>query len=298
MNNFKSWLNAARPFSLTGSMVPVILGAVYSLKYKIFSADFFLLTLFAIVFLQSGVNMLNAYDDFINKVDTIENKNPNHVILNKSLNSKTVLLVGRLLLILGSAIGIFLSIKTGWPVLVLALIGVFIGYSYTGKPLELKYKGLGIPFVFIIFGPLITLGSYYVQAQKFSLNIFLLSLPIGLLTTAILHANDIRDIDTDRKAGIKTLSIIIGREPANIFYYSLIFISYTLIIVYCFLGILPLVSLICIMSFPTALKNMKKLHLNKNSTGDILTLDKETGMLHTQFSILLILSILIPLFFK
>lgn len=289
VNRFKKWLRAIRPFSFTGSVVPVVLGAILALKESQFHFGYFILSVLAIVLLHGGVNLLSDHDDFINHVDTKDSYGSSGVIIEKLLSPKEVYKGGLIFLTLGSLVGLFLSYERGWIVLIFGLIGAIGGYSYTGKPLVLKYRGLGAPVVFLLFGPLMVVGAYYVQVQTISLAAFLVSIPVGLLTTAILHANDIRDITHDKKAGINTLSIMVGKRNAFTIYYCLILLPYIAIILMVFSKIIPFWSLLCLITIPTAVKNIKK------STINIMTLDIDTAQLHAQFGILFILSILLSL---
>ncbi|OAA90611.1 1,4-dihydroxy-2-naphthoate octaprenyltransferase [Clostridium ljungdahlii] len=288
----KIWLRAARLFSLTASIIPVTIGAIFAAKESKFQLMYYLLSLFAAVLLQASVNMLNDYDDFINKVDTKDSSSSNGVILENLLTPKEISKGGRLVLALGCIIGLFLAFKKGPFILILGAIGALSGYSYTGKPLMLKYRGLGAPLVFIIFGPLMVLGGYFVQTQRISTNVLLLSIPVGLLTTAILHANDIRDIYHDKKAGIKTLSIIIGRANACYIYYGLVYLSYISVLAMTYYRVTPIWSLLCLITLPTALKNINKLRISNGSASGLKALDQETAKLQAQFGAILIISLL------
>jgi 1,4-dihydroxy-2-naphthoate octaprenyltransferase len=294
-DKFKLLIRASRPFSLTASVIPVTLGGILALKESKFNFVYLILSLIAIIFLQASVNLLNDHDDFLNHVDTKDSYGSSGVIVEGLLTLKEVYKRGITLLILGCLIGLFLSYKRGVVILILGIIGAVLGYFYTGKPLKLKYRGLGAPMVFIIFGPLMTLGAYYLQMQQFSLQALLVSIPVGLLTTAILHANDIRDMKHDKSAGIKTLSICIGNKNAQIIYWSLIIGAYLSILLMSFYKYIPYVSLICLLTLPAAIKNANKLRNAESSSDSIIELDKETGKLQAQFGILFIASMLISL---
>ncbi|MFL0194016.1 1,4-dihydroxy-2-naphthoate octaprenyltransferase [Clostridium sp. WILCCON 0269] len=294
VTKLKIWFKAVRPFSFTGSIIPVTLGAIFAINESKFQLGYFVLSLIAIVLLQASANLLSDHDDFKNRVDTKNSYGSSGVILENLLASKKVYTGGFILLALGAFIGIFLSYKRGLLVLLIGLIGTLAVYSYTGKPLSLKYRGLGAPLVFLTFGPLMLIGSYYVQAQNISVEAFFISIPVGLLTTAILHANDIRDIRYDKKAGIKTLSIMVGRSSAQNIYFSFIILSYVSIIIMCFYRILPIWSLFCLITVPTAYKNIRKLYSVSASPSGIVSLDKDTAQLQGEFGIILILSLLIP----
>ena len=293
IEKIKLFIRASRPFSLTASAIPVVLGEILALKEPNFNLEYFTLSIIAIVFLQASVNLLNDHDDFINKVDTKESHSSSGVVVEGLLTLKEVYRSGILLLILGCLIGLFLAYNVGIMILILGIVGALCGYFYTGKPLMIKYRGLGAPLVFTIFGPLMTLGGYYLQMQEFTVQSFLISIPTALLTTAILHANDIRDINQDKKAGIKTLSISIGYKNAQKVYSSLIVLSYMSLILMIVFKYIPNISLICFITVPAATKNINKLRIAKDSSDYIAELDKESGKLQGQFGILLILSLLL-----
>lgn len=289
----KIWFRAIRPFSLTGSIIPVILGGILAIEKNKFSFIYLILSIIAIVSLQIAVNLISDHDDYVNKVDTVGSYGSSGVILEGLLSEKEVLKGGVVFLFIGSAIGLLLVYLRGIELLILEIVGVILCYSYTGRPLSFKYRGLGTVVVFIVFGPLMTMGSYFTQVQDISLNSFLVSLPIGLLTTAIVHANEIRDISNDKKAGIKTLSMIVGKNSARTIYYMLIIFSYISSLVIVVFGKVPVLTLISLITIPIAIKNLKKLRNLKDSVKDVLVLDIETAQLQGKFGILYILAIII-----
>lgn len=291
----KSWLRAVRPFSFPVSVIPVTLGAILAIKQNKFQFEYFILSVIAIVFLHAAVNLLSDHDDYENKVDTKDSYGSSGVILDNLISSKDVKKGGIFCLILGCLIGLFLSYEKGLFVLIIGLIGALGGYFYTGKPLMLKYKGLGAPLVFLLFGPLMVIGSYYVQMQSVSAVAFYVSIPLGLLTTAVLHANDIRDIIHDEKAGIKTLSIMVGRNNSKKIYYGMILFSYVSIILLSFFRTIPYWSLLCLITLPAAYSNAKTLYISEDFNQGLITLDKSTAKLQAQFGIILSLSILLSL---
>lgn len=214
------------------------------------------------------------------------------------MTSKLVRKGGIICLMAGCLIGLFLSYERGAMILLFGIIGALLGYSYTGKPFALKYKGLGAPLVFVLFGPLMVIGSYYVQIQQISLPPLYISIPVGLLTTAILHANDIRDILHDKKAGIKTLSILIGEKYAKIIYYGLLGLAYVLVILLSVAGILPYWSLLCFLTLPVAFQNIKVLSGNSKDTLGLISLDKTTAKLQAQFGLILIVSLFLEILIR
>jgi len=294
----KLWLRAVRPFSFTGSVIPVTLGAMLAMKQERFQFGYFVLSVIAIVLLHAAVNLLSDHDDYENKVDTKDSYGSSGVILENLLSSRQVRNGGIICLVAGCLMGIFLSYERGLMVLMLGFTGAIAGYSYTGRPLKLKYKGLGAPLVFLLFGPLMVIGSYYVQMQYISAEAFYISIPVGLLTTAILHANDIRDIFHDKKAGIKTLSILVGIYNSKTIYYAMLLLSYISIIIMCIFKVLPLWSLLCLLTLPTAYNNIKVLSRCEVNASGLITLDISTAKLQAQFGFIMIFSIVLGILFR
>ena len=282
------WFMAVRPFSLTGSLIPVALGGVLAIKEGKFSIGYLALSLFAMIFLQIGANLISDRDDFENKVDTKNSLGSSGAIIKGLLKPKQVLRAGIGFLLLGGLVGVFLTFERGYFVLLLGLMGALSSYFYTRKPFAFKYRGVGIPIIFIMFGPLPVIGSYYVQTETVGIGALLISIPIGLLTTAILHANDIRDIVHDKKANIKTFAMNIGHINAKKFYVGLIIFAYMSVLVMIFFHLLNLWSVIVLMTIPIACKNIRKLF----NSDHIETIDKETALLQILFGTLLIISML------
>jgi 1,4-dihydroxy-2-naphthoate octaprenyltransferase len=285
----KIWSRAIRLFSLTGSLIPVVLGGVMAMREGSFYIGYLALSLFAMAFLQIGANLISDCDDFVNKVDTKDSLGSSGVIIQGLLKPKQVLLAGIGFLLLGCLVGVFLTFERGFFVLILGLMGALCSYFYSRKPIAFKYRGFGTPLIFIMFGPLPVIGSYYVQTQTFGIEALLISIPTGLLTTAILHANDIRDIVNDCKANIKTFAMIIGSANAKKFYVGLILFAYISVLIMIVFHLLNLWSLIVLITIPIAFKNIRKLY----SSGNIGTIDKETALLQMLFGGLLIFSMLL-----
>ena len=296
MSKVALWIRAARPFSFTGALVPVFLGTIAAAQGGHFHLVYFVVTSLAVLCLQAGVNLKSDYDDFANKVDVEGSYGSSGVILGGLLTPKEVRLGGLVLIGAGAVLGLLLAVERGWVVLALGLAGTLIGYSYTSRPFHLKYRGLGVPAVFLVYGPLLALGAFFIQAQRLALAPLLYSIPVGLLTTAILHANDIRDMSFDRSAGIATFSILAGRRAANLLYDGLLLGAYLALPIMVAAGALPLWCLASWATFPLALAAMKKLAGPEDSVEKILGLDQETGKLNSLFSALLLAALIFSFF--
>lgn len=289
------WLRAVRPFTLTASIIPVIMGGVLALKDIQLHLGYLFLSLLAMLMIHAGVNVLNDHDDYLNGVDTKESFGGSRVIVEKELSPLEASIGGNTLVILGAVLGIYLAISRGWFILLIGLFGIAAVYTYTGKPLSLKYRGLGLAIIFLIFGPCALLGSYYVQMQTLSFDAILISVPIGFLTTAILQANDLRDMQFDKLAGIKTLSLIIGNKKGYLIYKNLIIMPYVLVVLMIITRYLPYWSCLVAITLPIAYRNIKLLNESNEQFGLIVDLDKKTAQLQAQFGVLFVVTVLLSL---
>ena len=160
-------------------------------------------------------------------------------------------------LLLAFTIGVYLFTQAGMWILYLSLFGLLSAIFYTAKPIALKYKALGDIQVILSFGVGMTLGAYIVQTGEFSWMPVIFSIPLGMLIDAILHSNNIRDINFDGKFGVKTLPILIGEKLSIKFYYFLILGAYLSVIVFAAVGLLPWFALLSLITLPLALKLVK-----------------------------------------
>jgi len=251
---WRVWFLALRPWSFTAAFIPVTLGAVLAWQEGLFNLPLYILTVAGGIMLQAGTNMVNTYYDYVNGVDTVESASrSNPVLVFGWLRPKTLLRGGYVVFILAAIIGFYLAYLKGWPVLVLGLAGLVGGYGYTARPLAYKYQGLGIPLVFMLMGPLMVLGGYIVQGGSNYWLPVLASLPVGFLVAGILHGNDLRDMETDQKAAIKTLSNFLGNK-AEFFYYFLLLGAYLSLVMLVAGGLLPLPAILPLLLVPQAVK--------------------------------------------
>ncbi|MDO5581626.1 MAG: prenyltransferase [Planctomycetia bacterium] len=278
----KKWLIATRPWSIPASAVPVIAAGVwlYAATHKL-PWELALIVLLSTVLFQLAGNLISDYFDFTRGVDTVETAG-SRTLPDGIFRPRTILLYGCFVLAIASGLGFFLAIKSGPFLFYLGLFGVIATAFYY----VLKYSGFGVFLIFTVFGPCIALGTEYALTSCLSWPVFLISLPIGLLTTAILHANDIRDMPHDRAAGIQTFALWLGRQNAERFYRFLIVSPYALVGIYCFTGMLPCMALLTLTTIPLANSVIR----NLTDLEKIDSLDQQTALLQTAFSIMLIAS--------
>jgi 1,4-dihydroxy-2-naphthoate octaprenyltransferase len=209
------WLMAARPRTLPAAIAPVLVGTALAASEGTFRGLAFAAALIGSVFIQIGTNLSNDYSDARRGADTEERLGPVRVTAGGLVPPRKVLVATWLAFGIAVAAGIYLVAIAGWELLLVGAAAIAAGVLYTGGPRPYGYEGLGELFVFAFFGIVAVVGSYYVQVEKLRGLAFALAVPVGMLAAAILMVNNIRDIDTDRRAGKRTLAVRVGRRRAR-----------------------------------------------------------------------------------
>jgi len=248
------WLLAARPKTLPAAAVPVIVGTAVAFGLGKFTFGPALAALLGALLIQIGTNFANDLFDYKKGADTGERLGPTRVTQAGLLSPNEVMQGMWITFMMAVVVGFYLVMIGGWPIIVIGLFSIASGIAYTGGPYPLGYNGLGDLFVFIFFGPVAVCGTYYVQAGEFNAEVIGASLPIGLLATAILVVNNLRDIDTDRKAGKRTLAVRFGEPGAQLEYIFLIGLSYLVPLLMWLWGIASLWVMLVWLSVPIAIK--------------------------------------------
>ncbi|MFN7455079.1 MAG: 1,4-dihydroxy-2-naphthoate polyprenyltransferase [Pseudobdellovibrionaceae bacterium] len=211
MNRIKMWILAFRPKTLTAALVPIF--GASALTYSETGSwvwQWSLLALLASFLIQIGTNLVNDAVDFMKGADTSERIGPQRVTQSGIFSAKEVLMMASLLFALAILCGIPLVLEGGWPILVVGVISVALGYGYTAGPYPLAYKGLGDLFVILFFGLIAVSGLYYIQTRTVSLESVILGLQIGLHATVLIAINNLRDREGDRKVNKMTLAARFG----------------------------------------------------------------------------------------
>ncbi|MFZ8804398.1 MAG: 1,4-dihydroxy-2-naphthoate octaprenyltransferase [Candidatus Calescibacterium sp.] len=285
---WKIYWKATRPFSFTVTVMSVLLGALMAHK---FSWTWFLLTFIGALLMHAGVNVISDAFDYRRGVDTWRVLGSSRVLVDGLMNPSAHLRWGLLLFGLGCVIGLILAYFRGWPVIIFGLVGAILGFFYTAPPLGFKYKALGDLAVFLAFGPLMVMGTYYVLVQQIWWKLFWLSVPFGLLTIAILHGNNFRDIEEDSRAGYKTIAGFLGMRGSSIYYLVLVVGAYALTILFVALGWLPIWSLLILVTVPYAWRNIRIAFQPARVAFTLL--DLLTAQLHMLFGLALLAGILL-----
>lgn len=236
------WIEATRPKTLFASLGPVLLGTCFALKAGSFSLLMCLLTLFAGLAIQIGTNFANDYYDCIKGADTSARKGPRRMTQAGLISPSDMKLAIFVILSLAALLTIYLIAHGGPVFALLSVLSIFLAVGYTGGPYPLAYLGLGEIFVFLFFGPIATVSTAYLQTFSFSWPLVFLGVSPGLLSTAVLAVNNLRDIDDDRKAHKNTLAVRFGKRFAQIEYTACLFAGCLLPL--CFGFYLPCIALI------------------------------------------------------
>lgn len=226
MNQARIWLLAARPRTLIASVSPVLIGTVLGYGAGAFSFSLFVWTLITALLIQITTNLANDYFDWIKGADTAERKGFLRVTQSGLVSPASM--KGAILLVLGATLisGLPLIATGGIGIAVFLLLSLVLSVAYTGGPWPLAYLGLGEIFVFLFFGPVAVLGTYFLQTGHLRIEPLVLSLVPGSLSTAILSVNNLRDIQEDKRANKKTLAVRFGKSIGQGIYLFTLGISF------------------------------------------------------------------------
>jgi len=248
------WLMAARVRTLPAAVAPVLVGTAVAVTAGTFRAGAFVAALLGALLIQVGTNLSNDYSDARRGADTEDRLGPVRVVAGGLLPPRTVLLATWLTFAAAVACGLYLVAVAGWELLVLGLLSILAGVLYTGGPRPYGYAGLGEVFVFVFFGLVAVAGSTFAQLERWPWEAVALAVPVGLLAAAILVVNNIRDMDTDRRAGKRTLAVRLGRERARTLYAAMVFGAFAVVLVPWLAGELAAWLLLCWLALPLAVR--------------------------------------------
>jgi 1,4-dihydroxy-2-naphthoate polyprenyltransferase len=216
------WLMAARPRTLPASVAPVLVGTALAATEGTFRPLTFIAAMLGAVFIQVGTNLSNDYSDARRGADTEDRLGPVRVTAGGLVPPRQVLVATYVAFGLAVLAGAYLIATAGWELLLIGVASILAGVLYTGGPRPYGYEGLGEVFVFLFFGVVAVSGSYFAQVERLTWEAFVLAVPVGLLASAILVVNNVRDLETDRRAGKRTLAVRLGRERARALFVAMI----------------------------------------------------------------------------
>src|SRR2546429_2730395 len=299
------WREGIRPGYLPLAIMPVLVGSTLAWTQGVspgtpfgsFHFFHFIAVLFAVVALQVGANLVNDYYDYIKGIDTTNPLGPGGLIQQGLIRPTGVLNFGLILLVLGSLVGAVVAISGGLFVYLFGLIGVLCAYFYSATSRALASLALGELISFCVFGPLLTLGAYMVQTGGFAnyvafISVLIYSLPLGLLATAVVHVNDMRDVESDVQARKRTLASLQGLRWSRTEYLLLVLGAYAIIVA---LGLphgAPHLVLITLWTLPILVVALTGV-MRADMPATLHLVMRETLKLLTYFALLLIAALIL-----
>jgi 1,4-dihydroxy-2-naphthoate polyprenyltransferase len=289
---WKVWVKTARPFSLTATVSPILVGTAVAAYGGTFHFAAFLVTLLSCLFLQIAANYFNEYFDYRYGLDHPGSLGASTVIFRHEMTANQVLAGGIGCFVIAAVLGLVLIFLVGPAIILFGLAGMAIAYFYSAKPFQFAIRGLGDILVYIAMGFLMTWGAYYVQIPRWSWLAFAASVPVGFLVVAILNMNNTRDIQDDRAVRKLTLPVRFGQLFGQRFHAFLLMGSYVAVTIFVLLRILPFFCLVVWITFPLAFTNVRSVLAATDRTAFAIGI-KRTAMLHLQFGVMLAFGIVV-----
>ena len=288
MGAVRIWVMAARLRTLPAGAAPVLVGT--ALAQHDFHVLRFIAAMVGALFIQVGANLSNDYSDARRGADTEDRLGPVRVTAGGLVPPRQVLVATWVAFGVAVIAGVYLIAVAGWELLLVGVASILAGVLYTGGPRPYGYEGLGEVFVFLFFGVAAVAGSFFAQTEHWVWEAFALSAPVGLLAAAILVVNNVRDMDTDRRAGKKTLAVRLGRERTRALYAAMLVGAYLLLLVV--IGSLSFWVLLPVLTVPLAVRliGTVRTHTDGPTLNGALA---QTAMLELAFCVLLSAGILL-----
>jgi 1,4-dihydroxy-2-naphthoate octaprenyltransferase len=280
------WVMAARLRTLPAAIAPVLVGTSLALGAGRFDGLAFACALLGALFIQVGTNLSNDYSDARRGADTEDRLGPVRVTAGGLVPPRTVLIATAVSFGLAVACGIYLVVEAGPLLLAIGGASILAGVLYTGGPRPYGYEGLGEVFVFLFFGIVAVSGSYFVQIPHLVWEAFALAVPVGLLASAILVVNNVRDVDTDRRAGKRTLAVRLGRKRTRVMYVAMIAGAFLTAQIPWIVGRLSAWLLLVLLAVPLAIPLIRTVRTRTDGPALNRAL-AETGRLQLAFCVLL-----------
>jgi len=272
------WVQAARPATLWAALAPVLVAGGLASGDGVFRWDAFIAAALGAIAIQIATNFANDASDAKRGADTEDRIGPTRMVATGVITERQMWTATALTFGVAALAGIWLITIAGWIIAIIGVASILAGLGYVGGPRPYGYRGLGELFVFVFFGVVATVGSRFVHDQTFPLDAWLLAIPMGFLVTAILVANNIRDLETDRSVGKRTLAVILGRPKTEQLYAGLIYGAFIAITVFGTLRLTPLATLIAVFWLPWGVGLVRTIY-NETSGAALIGALKATARL-------------------
>jgi len=288
----KNWIIATRPWSFPASAMP----ALFAMAYVFYMQDsiesihwgYGVAALLGAVLFQASGNLIGDYFDYMYKVDRKESFGSSRMLVDGVFTPKTIFWFGLIVLCIGILLGLFLWSQTGNDLLWIGIVGALGTFFYY----KLKYMALGDVLIFVIYGPLIALGTAFVMTNQLYWEVVVLSIPIAFLVVNILHANNTRDMRDDKLANIKTQALLLGEKGSRIQYTFLAIGAYVAVAIFVLLNMISPLALLVIVTLPLAKKNINLIKQAKIDKPEIIKdLDAMSAQLVMAFTLMYALGI-------
>ncbi len=279
------WFDIARPFTWPASVVPVLVGTASAARID-FDPLIFALTLLGSVLIHAGTNLANDYYDNLKGTSSALSHGSNALIEQGVITRRQVFLYMLGTFVAGSLCGLAIVALVGWPVLWIGLASVAGGFFYTAPPFSLTYRGLGETAVFLYMGVIMVTASSYVQLEAWDTRALLLAIPVGLLVTAILHTNNLRDLDEDRRNHKTTWVTLTGRAVGRVVYVLMVGGAFVAVGILVVLREAPLTALAVLGALTTAAR-VVGIVFRETERGPLNLALRGTAKLHARFGLLL-----------
>jgi 1,4-dihydroxy-2-naphthoate octaprenyltransferase len=280
------WLMAARIRTLPAAIAPVLVGTALAGWQHIFHPLRFVAALIGAIFIQVGTNLSNDYSDARRGADAEDRLGPVRVTAGGLVPPRQVLIATYVSFGVAVLAGVYLVVVAGWQLLLVGGASILAGVLYTGGPKPYGYEGLGELFVFLFFGIVAVAGSYFVQVKHLDWKAFALAVPVGLLASAILVVNNFRDIDSDRRAGKRTLAVRMGRDKTRAMFAVIVYLAFLLAPVTWVFGPMKPWVLLPWLTLPLAAQIVREVR-NRTDGPSLNQALAHTGMLQLAFCTLL-----------
>ena len=277
---------AARPRTLPASVAPVLVGTALAVTVRDLRIGGFIAALLGAVFIQVGTNLSNDYSDARRGADTEDRLGPVRVTAGGLVPPRQVLVATYASFALAVLCGAYLIALAGPVLLAIGAASILAGVLYTGGPRPYGYEGLGEVFVFLFFGVVAVTGSYYVQAEQVTWEAFVLAVPVGLLAAAILVVNNVRDLESDRRAGKQTLAVRLGRPRTRTLYGLMVYGAFVTAPLPWVLGSLSAWLLLPLVLLPAGVALVRSVRAHSDGASLNTALGR-TGLLQLAFCVLL-----------
>ncbi len=284
---------AARPRTLPAAVAPVLVGTALAAALRDeFKPLAFVATLLGAVFIQVGTNLSNDYSDARRGADAEDRLGPVRVTAGGLVPPRQVLVATYASFAAAVLVGLYLVSVAGWELLLVGAASILAGVLYTGGPRPYGYEGLGEVFVFLFFGVVAVTGTYFVQTRSLDWEALALAVPVGLLASAILVVNNVRDLETDRRAGKRTLAVRLGRARTRALFAGMVYAAFLTTPVTWLFGPLKAWLMLPWLSLPLAAGVVRTVR-NRSDGPALNACLARTGMLQLAFCVLLAAGLLL-----